>query len=191
MNGPSPKVNPRKRNKFKVAGNNELASILKSPLGWMLLVTTTRGIRRLAFADQQPSLVEILETFHPECKISGPDSIQTFANVITAWLKQPTNHLEVPLDIAGTDFQKHVWNELGKIPAGQTRTYSEIAKRIGKPRAVRAVASACGANPVALVIPCHRVLGSNGKLCGFRWGLKRKEWLLKHELPLALADLST
>ena len=171
-----------------MAGINESASILNTPLGWMLVVATPHGIRRLAFADQQSKLVEILETFHPECTIVDPDPLQTFANVITGWLKQPTNNLEVPLDIAGTDFQKQVWGELRKIPAGQTSTYSEIAKRISRPRAVRAVASACGANPVALVIPCHRVLGSDGKLCGFRWGLKRKEWLLKHELPFALAS---
>lgn len=181
MNGLSPKVRQRKRNNFKLTGNNESASILNTPLGWLLLVATPRGIRRLAFADQQSKLVEFLESCHPGCQLANTIPLQTSAKRISDWFKDPTKDLAMALDISGTEFQIIVWNELRKIPLGQTRTYSEIAKLIGRPRAVRAVASACGANPVALVIPCHRVLGSNGKLCGFRWGLQRKEWLLKHE----------
>jgi AraC family transcriptional regulator of adaptative response/methylated-DNA-[protein]-cysteine methyltransferase len=87
----------------------------------------------------------------------------------------------IPLDIQGTAFQQRVWNALRKIPLGQTRSYAEVAQSIGNPKAVRAVANACASNPVALVVPCHRVIQSNGKLAGYRWGVERKAALLRKE----------
>ena len=87
-------------------------------------------------------------------------------------------------EFSGTEFQKSVWNELLKIPFGKTKTYGEIAKAIGKPKAARAVGSACGKNPLAIIIPCHRVLGMNGKITGFAWGTEIKEWLLGHEAKM-------
>ncbi|HZU10881.1 MAG TPA: methylated-DNA--[protein]-cysteine S-methyltransferase, partial [Pseudacidobacterium sp.] len=89
--------------------------------------------------------------------------------------------LELPLDVRATAFQRRVWEALRRIPRGQTRTYSQIAKEIGQPTAVRAVARACATNPVAVVVPCHRVIGSDGTLTGYRWGLERKKKLLELE----------
>jgi len=89
--------------------------------------------------------------------------------------------LSLPLDIRGTAFQMRVWSELRRIPYGQTRSYAEVAKNIGNPNAVRAVARACATNPVALVTPCHRVVASDGKLAGYRWGIERKKALLEKE----------
>ena len=91
---------------------------------------------------------------------------------------------DLDFEFSGTEFQKSVWNELLKIPFGKTKTYGEIAKAIGKPKAARAVGSACGKNPLAIIIPCHRVLGMNGKIAGFAWGTEIKEWLLGHEAKM-------
>lgn len=88
---------------------------------------------------------------------------------------------ELEFEFSGTDFQKSVWKELLKIPYGETKTYGEIAKAIGKPKAARAIGSACNKNPLAIIVPCHRVLGANGKLTGFAFGTETKEWLLGHE----------
>ena len=91
---------------------------------------------------------------------------------------------DLDFEFSGTEFQKSVWNELLKIPFGKTKTYGEIAKAIGKPKAARAVGSACGKNPLAIIVPCHRVLGMNGKIAGFAWGTEIKEWLLGHEAKM-------
>jgi AraC family transcriptional regulator of adaptative response/methylated-DNA-[protein]-cysteine methyltransferase len=90
-------------------------------------------------------------------------------------------HMEVPLDLQATAFQRRVWQELQKIPRGSTRTYAQVAKAVGNPKAVRAVARACATNPVSIVVPCHRVIREDGKLAGYRWGLGRKEELLAKE----------
>ena len=161
----------------------EKAAIQNTAMGWLLVVSTARGIRRVALADTKPEVVEILKSGYPECTLVLPEDMPPFALKVSEWLEDSTTSLALPLDIQGTDFQKAVWRQLQSIPWGKTKTYSEVARLCGRPSAVRAVASACGANPVALIIPCHRVVGSNGKLCGFRWGLKRKEWLLKREIP--------
>ena len=91
---------------------------------------------------------------------------------------------DLDFEFSGTEFQKSVWNELLKIPFGKTKTYGEIAKAIGKPKAARAVGSACGKNPLAIIVPCHRVLGMNGKITGFAWGTEIKEWLLGYEAKM-------
>ena len=91
---------------------------------------------------------------------------------------------DLDFEFSGTEFQKSVWNELLKIQFGKTKTYGEIAKAIGKPKAARAVGSACGKNPLAIIIPCHRVLGMNGKIAGFAWGTEIKEWLLGYEAKM-------
>jgi AraC family transcriptional regulator of adaptative response/methylated-DNA-[protein]-cysteine methyltransferase len=90
-------------------------------------------------------------------------------------------HLDLPLDIRATSFQRRVWEAIRTIPYGETRTYAEIAAAVGAPAAARAVGQACGANPVSIVIPCHRVVASGGGLGGYGWGLERKRWLLRHE----------
>jgi AraC family transcriptional regulator of adaptative response/methylated-DNA-[protein]-cysteine methyltransferase len=111
-------------------------------------------------------------------------------NKISTWVQAVVNYIDgggdrrlrqLPLEIQATAFQRRVWNELRSIPAGSTRTYSQIAESLGQPRAVRAVARACATNPVALVIPCHRVVGKDGSLTGYRWGVERKRALLRIE----------
>jgi AraC family transcriptional regulator of adaptative response/methylated-DNA-[protein]-cysteine methyltransferase len=103
------------------------------------------------------------------------------ANQIRQLLQGSTAALNIPLDLRGTAFQQMVWKELRRIPSGQTRSYTELAKTIGRPKAVRAVANACGSNPVAVIVPCHRVVQKNGSLAGYRWGVKRKAALLGKE----------
>ena len=103
---------------------------------------------------------------------------------IVGHLKHPAGRLDLPLDIRGTAFQQRVWQALREIPAGRTASYAEVAARIGQPSAVRAVGRACATNPVAVIVPCHRVVRTNGELSGYRWGVERKRQLLKRERAL-------
>ncbi|MBN1659058.1 MAG: methylated-DNA--[protein]-cysteine S-methyltransferase [Anaerolineae bacterium] len=100
---------------------------------------------------------------------------------VVAFVETPRRGLSLPLDIQGTEFQQRVWQALQQIPAGETRTYAEIARQVGSPAAARAVGQACGANRIALAIPCHRVVAASGSLGGYRWGVERKEELLRRE----------
>src|SRR5262249_34664769 len=108
-------------------------------------------------------------------------ALRPAAEQVQKLLQGSTGASQIPLDIQGTAFQQMVWTALRGIPRGETRSYAEIAKSIGKPKAVRAVASACASNPVAVVVPCHRVIQKNGSLAGYRWGVKRKAALLESE----------
>ncbi|BAZ42410.1 methylated-DNA--protein-cysteine methyltransferase [Calothrix sp. NIES-4101] len=157
-------------------------TVATSTLGYLLIARTEKGICAVKLGDNQEELVALLKQGFPQAKIQAgespsPEWVQTILNFIGGI--EP--HLDLPLDIRGTAFQMQVWQALQKIPYGETRTYAEIAQEIGKPKAVRAVGSACGANPVALVVPCHRVLRSDGKLGGYEWGLTRKKKLLEIE----------
>ena len=109
------------------------------------------------------------------------EPLQSYLHTILSWLEGREPRLNLPLDVPATAFQRRVWQVLGTIPSGETRTYSQVAKTIGQPGAVRAVARACANNPVALVVPCHRVLRADGALAGYRWGLERKKKLLDQE----------
>jgi AraC family transcriptional regulator of adaptative response/methylated-DNA-[protein]-cysteine methyltransferase len=126
-------------------------------------------------------IAELMKRF-PKAKISagGADFEEIVAKVV-AYAEAPKNGINLPLDLQGTAFQLRVWNALRDIPAGETRTYGEIARKIGQPDAVRAVGTACGANHVSLIVPCHRVVGSTGALTGYRWGIERKKTLLERE----------
>ena len=110
-----------------------------------------------------------------------PDEVQDDLAKVTRFVDKPTEGLDLPLDLRGTPFQRRVWEALRAIPVGTTVTYSELANSIGAPNAVRAVAGACAANPIALAVPCHRVVGSNGNLRGYYWGVERKRELIKKE----------
>jgi AraC family transcriptional regulator of adaptative response/methylated-DNA-[protein]-cysteine methyltransferase len=109
------------------------------------------------------------------------EDLQNYVRAIVEYLDGQRRSLAFPLDLQATAFQFQVWTELRRIPYGQTRSYKEIAERIGNAKAVRAVARACATNPVALVNPCHRVVGANGKLSGYRWGIDRKKMLIDKE----------
>jgi AraC family transcriptional regulator of adaptative response/methylated-DNA-[protein]-cysteine methyltransferase len=107
---------------------------------------------------------------------------------VLAFLEEPKQALDLPLDLRGTAFQQRVWRTLCRIPVGETRSYAELARMIGDPRAIRAVARSCATNPVPLAVPCHRVIGSDGSLTGYRWGVPRKRALLDKERALTTAE---
>ena len=154
-----------------------------TPLGRLLVAATERGVCRVALGDTASALEADLIAEFPAAGVVQDKSgkLHGWVTAILAYLDGSEPDLDLPLDIRATAFQRSVWQELRKIPFGQTRTYAEIAKRIGQPTAARAVARACATNPAALVIPCHRVVRENGDLGGYRWGVERKEALLKME----------
>jgi AraC family transcriptional regulator of adaptative response/methylated-DNA-[protein]-cysteine methyltransferase len=157
-------------------------TIADSPLGKLLVARTERGICAVSFADTADQLVRELEEEFFAAEIARDDTaLKRAVDSILRGMKGERTILALPLDIRGTAFQMRVWSELRKIPFGETRTYAQVAEAVGNPKAVRAVARACATNPVALVNPCHRVIGSAGKLSGYRWGIERKKALLDKE----------
>lgn len=163
------------------AGTEIRYSIFTSELGEVLIAATARGLCAVRFGDDQSALErELRAEFSAAHLTRDDDALRPLAGQIDELLRG-RSPAEIPLDLQGTAFQQLVWNALRRIPRGQTRSYSEIAEELGTPKAVRAVAGACAANPVAVVVPCHRVVQKNGKLSGYRWGVKRKAALLKKE----------
>ncbi len=151
-------------------------------LGFVLVAATGQGICRIAFGDDAATLVnDMRDAFANAELIEDPARIAPFIAQIDAYLEGKRLTFDLPLDIASTAFRQRVWDALQRIPYGQTRSYTQIAEALGAPNAVRAVASACAANPVALAIPCHRVVQKGGALAGYRWGLPRKAALLEAE----------
>jgi AraC family transcriptional regulator of adaptative response/methylated-DNA-[protein]-cysteine methyltransferase len=166
----------------KGAGLSLYYACASTPLGLVLVATTERGICKIAFGDDKGGLVaELQQEFANAELVADPARVAPFITQVDAYLRGTRERFDLPLDIAATAFQQRVWDALRRIPYGQTRSYSEIATAVGSPRAVRAVASACASNPVALAIPCHRVVHKNGALAGYRWGLQRKAALLDTE----------
>lgn len=157
---------------------------IRTPLGPMLAGATERGICLLEFVDRRmlPTQLDRLRRLHGVAPLPGSSPFfDRLGAELTAYFKGELRVFGVPLDVRGTDFQQRVWTGLRAIPYGQTRSYAEQARRIGAPTSVRAVARANGDNRVAIVIPCHRVVGSDGKLTGYGGGLWRKQWLLDME----------
>lgn len=151
-------------------------------LGWILVAATGRGICSIALGDDPEALVEQLKhRFAHADLIAGDDGFQRWVAGVVDVVERPGDDLRLPLEVQGTAFQHRVWRRLMKIPCGQTRTYGQIAAELGTPNATRAVASACAANPVAVAIPCHRVVRSDGSISGYRWGAGRKRKLLDAE----------
>jgi AraC family transcriptional regulator of adaptative response/methylated-DNA-[protein]-cysteine methyltransferase len=158
-------------------------SIATTDLGHLLIAATERGLCAVRFGERESTLIaELRREFHA-ARISRDDrGLRPLADQVRALLRESTTaSVKIPLDIRGTAFQLQVWNALREIPRGETRSYSQIANAVGRPRAVRAVAKACASNPVAVVVPCHRVVQKNGSLAGYRWGTKRKAALLERE----------
>lgn len=151
-------------------------------LGAILVAESRRGICAILLGNDPEELVRDLQRRFPTAELTGgdPDFEQRVARVV-AFVETPSTGIDLPLDIRGTAFQERVWQALRAVPPGTTITYSELAVRIGAPAAVRAVAQACGANRLAVAIPCHRVVRLNGDLGGYRWGLEKKQWLLDRE----------
>ena len=161
-------------------------------LGAILVAESSRGICAILLDDDPDALVrDIQDRFSKAELIAGDAEFERRVAQVVGFVEAPRRGLQLPLDIRGTAFQERVWRALLAVPAGTTISYTELAGRIGSPAAVRAVASACAANPIAVAIPCHRVVRSNGDLSGYRWGLARKKELLQRERADAdSADLS-
>jgi AraC family transcriptional regulator of adaptative response/methylated-DNA-[protein]-cysteine methyltransferase len=167
-------------------GMRIIYTIATCPLGRVLVAATERGVCSVALGDSDSSLISSLFAEYPRASIDSRDTL--ISPSLNLWLGKVLEHLsgktpriDLPLDIQATAFQWRVWEELQRIPLGATRSYQEIAKAIGKPKAVRAVAGACAGNHVALVIPCHRVIREDKGLGGYRWGVERKKELLERE----------
>ena len=157
----------------------ELAS---SYLGIVLVAITERGIRAVQIGDDADALQKELKARLPDATLTAADrAARELAKKVADYIDAPDSDADLPLDIDGTDFQKSVWQALREIPAGSTVSYTELAERIGRPAAVRAVAHACAENAHAVIIPCHRAVRSDGSLAGYRWGLERKRLLLERE----------
>ncbi len=156
-------------------------AVASSPLGRLLIAATDRGLCSVILTSSEDKAVAELKQQFPAADLQPQSAL---APMLAQVLSQLTEHpaaLDLPLDLRATAFQMRVWQALRAIPRGETRTYSQVAREIGKPSAVRAVARACATNPVAVVIPCHRVIGSNGSTTGYRWGIDRKQRLLQIE----------
>lgn len=156
--------------------------VVPSPLGRLLVAATARGICRIGLGDSDTQLeADLAAEFPAARRTKAPAGMEQWVRRILAYLEGQEPSLALPLDIRATAFQRRVWQELQRIPSGETRSYTDIARRIGRPRATRAVARACATNPVALIIPCHRVVREDGDLGGYRWGVERKRALLARE----------
>jgi AraC family transcriptional regulator of adaptative response/methylated-DNA-[protein]-cysteine methyltransferase len=154
-------------------------------LGSVLVAATDKGVCAIMLGDDPDGLVRHLQDRFPKAGLVGGNTgfEHLVANVV-ALVEAPARAVNLPLDVRGTAFQQRVWQALRKIPVGSTASYADIARRIGMPKAVRAVAQACGANPIAIAIPCHRVVRRDGGLSGYRWGVERKRALLEREAPV-------
>ena len=164
------------------AGQTIRYAVTPCHLGWMLVAATNIGICLIEFADTAEELSGRVDFRFPAAEIRADDEgFQAMVKQVLTFIEAPQAGLNLPLDIQGTAFQTRVWKALQAISAGETRTYTQIATSIGQPTAARAVAGACAANKLAVAIPCHRVIRGNGDLSGYRWGLDRKERLLRRE----------
>ncbi|HEU5303753.1 MAG TPA: methylated-DNA--[protein]-cysteine S-methyltransferase [Gemmatimonadales bacterium] len=153
-----------------------------SSLGAVLVAGTERGIRAILLGDDPAALIDDLQgRFHETALTRADAPLAPLLARVVQLVESPGAEVYLPLDIQGTPFQRRVWQELRDIPAGSTTTYTDIANRIGSPQSARAVAQACAANPLAVAVPCHRVVRGDGELSGYRWGVERKRVLLERE----------
>jgi len=151
-------------------------------LGWVIVAATDRGICAIEFGDSSDTLPEQVQARFPNAQLrTAGIGFKTLIKEVVDFIESPKDTFQIPLDIQGTAFQQQVWEVLREIKPGQTMSYTDVAKRIDNPNAVRAVASACASNKLAVVIPCHRVISKTGKTGGYRWGTERKERLLDSE----------
>jgi AraC family transcriptional regulator of adaptative response/methylated-DNA-[protein]-cysteine methyltransferase len=168
------------------AGETIRTALADCPFGRLLVGATDSGVCFLGFAEPDDSLLGDLRRRFPRARLVQDDAgLADTVRSVVDFIVEPKAALDLPLDLRGTAFQRRVWEALRRIPAGETRSYAELAEMIDAPRAVRAVARSCATNPVSLAVPCHRVIGSDGALTGYRWGVPRKRALLAKERSLA------
>jgi AraC family transcriptional regulator of adaptative response/methylated-DNA-[protein]-cysteine methyltransferase len=164
------------------AGANISFAIARTSLGWLLAAATERGLCAVRFGENAVALERDLRgEFHAATLGRDEARMRRYLDSLLAMIRGENTTVDLPLDVRATAFQRKVWEKLRQIPRGETRSYSQIARAMGRPRAVRAVARACAANPVALAVPCHRVVRKDGDRGGYRWGIERKEKLLDRE----------
>ena len=169
---------------FRAGGHRQQIrfAIGECSLGSILVAQSDRGVCAITLGDDPEALARDLQDQFPNADLVGGDAgFEELIAKVVGLVEAPETGCDLPLDVRGTAFQQRVWQALRAIPAGTTASYSEIAKRIGAPKAVRAVASACASNKLAVAIPCHRVVRNDGGLSGYRWGVERKRELLKRE----------
>ena len=169
-----------------VAVNNEVEEVryatAESELGCVLVARSDKGVCAILLGDDANGVADDLRLRIPAARVEqGDDACSYIAVTLAAHVEDPSVPLDFTLDARGTPFQIRVWKALRAIPTGMTVSYTELARQVGAPEAVRAVASACGANPVALAVPCHRAVSKDGSLGGYRWGVERKRALLDRE----------
>ncbi|WP_197745065.1 methylated-DNA--[protein]-cysteine S-methyltransferase [Candidatus Nitrosacidococcus tergens] len=183
---PCKRCNPRD---YLLSNKNRVVKIVfgvqKSSLGWVLAAQRTgkKGVCAVLFGETQDKLIVDLQTYFPAAQLVNNAAVfdEVFKKIIAS-IEDPTVQLNIPLDIQGTEFQQRVWHTLCHIPLGETWSYTKVATHLGLPaKSARAVAGACAANKIAIAIPCHRVVRSNGNLSGYRWGIDRKRTLLHQE----------
>jgi len=170
--------------RFRSGGKNIVIrfAVGECSLGSIMVASTARGVCAISLGDDPDALVRELQDRFAKAELVGGDkSFEEMVARVVGFVEAPGVGWDLPLDVRGTAFQQRVWQALRRIPAGQTTSYSDIAKRIGSPRAVRAVAQACAANAIAVAIPCHRVIKTDGGISGYRWGVERKSALLQRE----------
>jgi AraC family transcriptional regulator of adaptative response/methylated-DNA-[protein]-cysteine methyltransferase len=172
---------------YRAGGAAAIAyTVAESPLGWLLVAGTTKGLCAVRLGDSPAALEAELASEFPAAGVTRDDTgLGAPVMALMDYLHGAQPHLDLPVDVRATAFQQQVWRALQAIPAGSTRSYKEVAATIGRPTAARAVARACATNPVALVIPCHRVIREDGNPGGYRWGLERKKRLLAQEASAA------
>ncbi len=159
-----------------------LYAIVPCPLGWLLVAATERGLCAVRLGDSERELEQTLREEFPAARLVRSEAeLGQWVQRLLDYLEGAQPHLDLPLDVQATAFERRVWEMLRTIPYGEKRSYTEVARAIGQPRAARAVAQACAHNPVALVIPCHRVVRGDGSPGGYRWGVERKRQLLAAE----------
>jgi AraC family transcriptional regulator, regulatory protein of adaptative response / methylated-DNA-[protein]-cysteine methyltransferase len=173
-----------KASEYRSGGKNHRIrfAVGQCSLGAILVAASESGVCAILLADDPEELVRDLERRFPRAELVGGDAeFERRVASVVGWVEAPAGPPSLPLDMRGTLFQERVWRALAEIPSGQTTTYAELAQRIGAPLAVRAVARACAQNPIAVAIPCHRVVRKDGELAGYRWGIERKRLLLERE----------
>jgi AraC family transcriptional regulator of adaptative response/methylated-DNA-[protein]-cysteine methyltransferase len=164
------------------AGETIRTALADSPFGRLLVAATDKGVCFLGFAEPDDALLGDLRQRFPRATIVADETgLADSVNAVVDFMAEPRAALDLPLDLRGTAFQLRVWEALRRIPLGTTTTYGALAAAMGEPKATRAVARSCARNPVSLAVPCHRVIGADGSLTGYRWGIPRKQAILAKE----------
>ena len=169
---------------YRAGGTNEgiIFALGQTTLGAILVASSKKGVVAILLGDDPGKLLRELQDRFPKAKLIGADEeYQKLVARVVGFIDVPNRGLNLPLDIRGTAFQQRVWRALQQIPVGTTVSYAKIAKKIGSPKSLRAVANACAANNIAVAIPCHRVVRTDGSLSGYAWGIDRKRYLIDRE----------